>query len=136
MSFFDEGVALDTMTGKPIELAPTQAWSGFAPGRWQHAIDVRDFIVRNGKPYDGDETFLAGPSERTKAVWAKLQPYFDEERKKGVLDVDAATPSTMLAHAAGLDRPRQRGDRRPADRPAVPSRDLPGRRPAHGRGGP
>ncbi len=47
----------------------------------------------------------SGPSTRTKAVWDKLQPYFQEERKKGVLDVDAATPSTMLAHAPGwIDR--------------------------------
>ena len=53
----------------------------------------------------GDETFLAGPSRRTKAVWEKLQPYFQEEQKKGVLAVDAKTPSTLLAHQAGyIDR--------------------------------
>jgi formate C-acetyltransferase len=81
------------------------AWRTFNPGRWQDAIDVRDFIMRNVAPYDGDEKFLAGPSVRTEAVWAKLQPYFQEERKKGVLDADAATPSTMLAHAPGwIDR--------------------------------
>src|SRR4029077_16265933 len=75
------------------------------PGRWQDAIDVRDFIVRNVVPYEGDEKFLLGPSARTKAVWSKLQPYFQEERQKGVLAVDAATPSTMLAHAPGwIDR--------------------------------
>ena len=56
---------------------------------------------RNVTPYLGDEKFLAAPSERTKAVWAKLQPYFQEERKKGVLAVDAKTPSTLLAHKAG-----------------------------------
>ena len=69
------------------------------------SIDVRDFIVRNVTPYAGDEDFLAGPSQRTKAVWAKLQPYFADERKKGVLAVDAQSPSTMLAHKAGyIDR--------------------------------
>ncbi|MFZ0102777.1 MAG: formate C-acetyltransferase, partial [Pseudolabrys sp.] len=63
------------------------------------------FIVRNVTPYAGDEKFLAGPSKRTKAVWDKLQPYFQEERKKGVLAVDAKTPSTLLAHKPGyIDR--------------------------------
>ena len=80
-------------------------WNGFRPGDWLSSINVRDFIVRNVTPYTGDEGFLAGPSQRTKAVWAKLQPYFAEERKKGVLAVDAETPSTLLAHKAGyIDR--------------------------------
>src|SRR6476646_6050720 len=80
-------------------------WDGFRPGDWLSSINVRDFIVRNVTPYTGDETFLAGPSKRTKAVWAKLQPYFKEEQKKGVLAVDAKTPSTLLAHKAGyIDR--------------------------------
>lgn len=70
-----------------------------------NSINVRDFIVRNVTPYAGNEAFLAGPSQRTKAVWAKLQPYFADERKKGVLAVDAKTPSTLLAHKAGyIDR--------------------------------
>ena len=55
---------------------------------------MRDFIALNVTPYEGDEKFLVAPSERTKAVWAKLQPYFEEEQKKGVLAVDAKTPST------------------------------------------
>jgi formate C-acetyltransferase len=80
-------------------------WRGFRPGDWQTSINVRDFIVRNVTPYTGSENFLAAPSQRTKAVWAKLQPYFSDERKKGVLAVDAASPSTMLAHKAGyIDR--------------------------------
>jgi formate C-acetyltransferase len=83
----------------------TEAWSGFAPGRWQHAIDVRDFIQHNVAPYRGDEAFLAKPSERTKAVWAKLQPYFKEEIRKGVLDVDVKTPSSLTSHKPGyIDR--------------------------------
>lgn len=68
-------------------------WDGFRPGDWLSSINVRDFIVRNVTPYTGDEAFLAGPSQRTKAVWTKLQPYFAAERKKGVLAVDAQTPS-------------------------------------------
>ena len=80
-------------------------WRGFRRGDWCHSIAVRDFIVRNVSPYEGDETFLVGPSKRTKAVWEKLQPYFQEEQKKGVLAVDAKTPSTLLAHQAGyIDR--------------------------------
>ena len=80
-------------------------WRGFKPGDWSTSINVRDFIVRNVTPYDGDEKFLAPASKRTKAVWEKLQPYFQAERKKGVLAVDAKNPSTLLAHKAGyIDR--------------------------------
>jgi formate C-acetyltransferase len=80
-------------------------WRGFRQGDWCHSIAVRDFIVRNVSPYVGDETFLVGSSTRTRAVWEKLQPYFQEEQKKGVLAVDAKTPSTLLAHQAGyIDR--------------------------------
>ena len=87
------------------DLRDDRCWREFKYGDWCNAIDVRDFIVRNVTPYTGDETFLAGSSGRTKAVWAKLQPYFERERKKGVLAVDAKTPSTVLAHKAGyIDR--------------------------------
>ena len=80
-------------------------WRSFNPGDWQDSIDVRSFIVRNVTPYTGDENFLTSSTPRTKAVWAKLQPYFQDERKKGVLAVDAKTPSTLLAHKAGyIDR--------------------------------
>ncbi|MFZ0623014.1 MAG: pyruvate formate lyase family protein, partial [Pseudolabrys sp.] len=80
-------------------------WRSFNPGDWHDSIDVRSFIVRNVTPYTGDENFLTSSTPRTKAVWAKLQPYFQDERKKGVLAVDAKTPSTLLAHKAGyIDR--------------------------------
>src|SRR3954454_17867585 len=84
------------------------AREGFAPGRWQHEIDVRNFIVRNTRSYDGDEAFLAGISDRTKAVFDSLKPYFSEEAKKGVLDVDAAVPSSITSHLPGyIDRPNE-----------------------------
>jgi formate C-acetyltransferase len=83
------------------EAKDQDSWRGFRLGNWCTSIDVRDFIVRNVTPYAGDDRFLAGATKRTKAVWAKLQPYFQEERKKGVLAVDAKNPSTMLAHKAG-----------------------------------
>src|SRR4029079_5877463 len=87
---------------KPVN---DDCWRSFKQGAWCKSIDVRDFIVLNFKPYLGDDKFLAGPSKRTKAVWAKLQPYFKEEQKKGVLAVDEKNPSTLLAHKAGyIDR--------------------------------
>jgi len=82
-----------------------RCWRDFKQGNWYNTVDVRDFIICNVRPYTGDEKFLIGPSKRSKAVWDKLQPYFQEERKKGVLAVAAKTPSTMLAHKAGyIDR--------------------------------
>src|SRR5215469_8596198 len=96
---------MEGTAGLPKSLKDERCWRGCKPGRWRTAIDVRDFIVHNVTPYAADETFLAGPSKRTKAVWEKLQPYFKDEQKKGVLAVDAKTPSTMLAHKAGyIDR--------------------------------
>src|SRR5512143_2868 len=95
-----EGTA--ALAKKTFEQDP---WRGFNPGDWQGSIDVRGFIVRNVTAYTGDESFLVGASKKTKAVWDKLQPYFQAERKKGVLAVDAQHPSTMLAHEAGyIDR--------------------------------
>ncbi len=82
-------------------LKDARCWRGFHSGDWCTRIDVRDFIIRNVNPYAGDEAFLAGPSKRTKAVWSKLEPYFQRERKEGVLAADAATPSNLLAHKAG-----------------------------------
>jgi formate C-acetyltransferase len=90
-----------------LEIKPTDddCWRDFKNGSWRTSIDVRDFIIRNVSAYTGDEKFLAAPSKQTMAVWAKLQPYFQQEREKGVLAVDAKTPSTLLAHNAGyIDR--------------------------------
>jgi formate C-acetyltransferase len=82
-----------------------RGWRDFRPGSWCDTVDVRDFISCNVTAYTGDEKFLVGPTRRTRAIWDKLQPYFQEERKKGVLAVDARTPSTLLAHKAGyIDR--------------------------------
>jgi formate C-acetyltransferase len=92
---------MEGMAAIPKSQKNERSWRGFQLGPWSTSIDVRDFIVRNATPYSGDEKFLVGPSKRTKAVWNKLQPYFHDEQKKGVLAVDAQTPSTMLAHKAG-----------------------------------
>jgi len=96
---------MEGSAGRAKNPQPENCWREFAPGSWCNSIDVRDFIVCNVTPYDGDEKFLTGSSARTKAVWEKLQPYFKDEQKKGVLAVDAKTPSTLLAHKAGyIDR--------------------------------
>jgi formate C-acetyltransferase len=82
------------------------AKSGFVPGPWVGSIEVRDFIQKNYHPYDGDSSFLAGPSERTSRLWRKCQDLLRAEYKNGgVLKVDAETPITILSHAPGyIDR--------------------------------
>ncbi|WP_029287720.1 formate C-acetyltransferase [Cellulomonas sp. HZM] len=77
------------------------AWSGFVTGPWVDHVDVRDFIQRNYTPYDGDASFLAGPTPRTTGIWDKLSAMFPAERAKGVYDIDQHTPSTITSHAPG-----------------------------------
>jgi formate C-acetyltransferase len=91
------------------EAAPTgalrpampDAWRGFSSGPWQDRIDVRDFIQRNYTPYLGDASFLAGVTERTAGIWARLTAMFPAERERGVYDIDATTPASITAHAPG-----------------------------------
>jgi formate C-acetyltransferase len=86
----------------------TDAWRRFAGTGWRERVDVRDFIQANYTPYEGDASFLAGPTDRTRAVWEKVSALFPEERRRGVLDVDTATPSTITSHAPGyIDRDRE-----------------------------
>lgn len=66
----------------------SEAWRGFTEGSWNKAIDVRDFIQKNYTPYEGNESFLAGPTERTKELWQVCNDLIVEELKKGVLDID------------------------------------------------
>lgn len=64
-------------------------WSNFVGGLWESEINVRDFIQKNYKPYDGDESFLVGPTEATDKLWGKLKELQKEERSKGgVLDME------------------------------------------------
>lgn len=76
-------------------------WEGFANGAWSNSVDVRGFIQANYTPYFGDSSFLAGPTARTTALWAKLQELLKQEQQKGVLDASADRPSSILAHDAG-----------------------------------
>ena len=79
-----------------------QAWDGFTPGNWQSEIDVRDFIQRNYTPYNGDESFLAEPTERTTRLWGEVMDLFSQEAAKGgVLDMDTSVVSTITSHGAG-----------------------------------
>ena len=82
----------------------TSPWQGFRTGLWQNEINVRDFIQQNYTPYEGDESFLAPASQRTKNIWTRLNELFVEERKKGVLDI-SQIPGSITAHGPGyIDR--------------------------------
>ena len=86
-----------------LETGMELAWRGFSGGAWQQGIDVRDFILRNHAPYDGDESFLAPMTSRTENLWAQCQTLLDQEQANGgVLDIDTETISGILAHPAGF----------------------------------
>ena len=76
-------------------------WNGFVEGDWCNKIDVRDFIQKNYTPYDGDESFLTGASERTNLVWNRCTDLLKEELKKGVLDIDVDRVSGINSYDAG-----------------------------------
>ena len=77
-------------------------WEGFVGRKWKQQIDVRDFIQNNYTPYDGDETFLAGPTEATDKLWGALQKLQKEERAKGgVLDMDTDIVTSIVSHKPG-----------------------------------
>ena len=66
-----------------------EAWEGFEGGNWLNEIDVRDFIQKNYTPYEGDESFLVGPTERTVKLWDDVMSLLLKEREQGgVLDMD------------------------------------------------
>ncbi len=83
--------------------------SEFKSGNWQKYIDVRDFIARNYTPYDGDESFLAPPTARTKALWDEVSALMKEETARGgVYDIDTHTISGIDAYAPGyIDREKE-----------------------------
>ena len=82
--------------------ADQKAWEGFVKGNWCDEIDVRDFIQLNYTPYEGDASFLAGPTEKTMRVWNTLEDkYLSEERKVRILDVDTDTPADIDAFKPG-----------------------------------
>ena len=77
-------------------------WDGFKAGTWQKHINVRDFILLNYTLYEGDESFLAGPTDRTNKLWGEVLDLFQQEREHdGVLDMDTSVVSTITSHPAG-----------------------------------
>jgi formate C-acetyltransferase len=83
-----------------------KAWVGFNLGDWCENIDVRDFIQKNYTPYEGDEAFLAPPTERTRRLMAKLEEKLKEERDNGgIVGIDTETVTSLTAYpAAYLDQ--------------------------------
>ena len=79
-----------------------EQWEDFEGRLWQEEVNVRDFVQKNYKPYDGDESFLAGPTEATDKLWGELQKLQKEEHAKGgVLDMDTEVVSTLTSHKPG-----------------------------------
>jgi formate C-acetyltransferase len=89
------------------QTSSSDAWRNFKPGLWQRDVNVRWFLQQNYTPYEGDAKFLAPATERTTAIWKKLEALFVEERKKGVLDV-SLVPSSITAHGPGyIDKDKE-----------------------------
>lgn len=85
------------------------AWKNFNAGNWQTSIDVRDFIQKNYTPYEGDDKFLAGPTERTGKIMEKVRDLLAQEREKTVLDISKDVGTSILAHAPGyIDKENER----------------------------
>ena len=82
-----------------------EQWNGFKGNRWKEKIDVRNFIGMNYTPYDGDASFLEGPTEATEKLWGKLQALQKEERAKGgVLDMETEVPDILMKKQKTLKR--------------------------------
>ncbi len=86
-----------------------EAWNGFERGIWTREINVRSFIKHNYTPYDGDESFLEKPTEKTKKLWDEVLDLFQQEREAGgVLDMDTKVISTITSHAPGyIDKEKE-----------------------------
>lgn len=83
-------------------MAQFEQWAGFTGENWKSSVDVRDFIQNNYTPYDGDESFLVGPTEATNKLWGRLQELQKEERAKGgVLDMETEVVSGLTAYGPG-----------------------------------
>lgn len=102
-------------------MATNIAYQGFSDGKWLSEINVRDFIQRNYRAYDGDENFLEGPTKKTKKVWKKTKKLLNREFKKGgILDVDISKESTITSHGPGyIDQKNESIVGLQADKPLV-----------------
>lgn len=85
-----------------------QEWTDFNPGSWTTDINVRSFIQHNYTPYEGDASFLEGPTQRTAALWEEVLELMREESAKGILDAETLKPSTITAYGPGyLDKEKE-----------------------------
>ena len=83
-------------------MAQYEQWAGFKGRNWTHSVDVRSFIQDNYTPYEGDDSFLEGPTEATNKLWGRLQELQKEERAKGgVLDMETEVVSGLTAYGPG-----------------------------------
>ena len=101
-------------------------WEGFEGRIWKEEVNTRDFIQKNYTPYDGDESFLAGPTDATNKLWGALQKLQKEERAKGgVLDMETEVVSGLTAYGPRLHRPELKDlERSSACRPTSPKARL------------
>lgn len=93
-----------------LDALEAEGWEGFVPGKWQKEVEVRDFIQRNYTPYEGDDTFLAAPTQDTKDLWQMVLELSKKEREAGgVLDMDTKVVSTLTSHGPGyLDKSKEK----------------------------
>ena len=103
MNAMDSGyIKGETGNKEGVDIYIMNPWRNFTEGYWQSEIDVREFIQLNYSPYEGDESFLAGPTRRTKKLWDKTTVLLEEENKKGgTLNIDTSTVSTITSHGPG-----------------------------------
>ena len=88
----------------------TNYWEGFKNGSWQKEVNVRDFILKNFKPYYGDSAFLSGPTLETTQLWEQVMELSKLERERGgVYDLDTDIVSTITSHGPGyLDKTKEK----------------------------
>jgi len=85
-----------------LNIQDPKEWYSFNEGKWCNSINIRDFILKNFTPYDGDDSFLEGPTEATNTLWKQVLDLSKQEREAGgVLDMDTKIVSTITSHGAG-----------------------------------
>ncbi len=87
------------------DVSRSDPWRGFHGQGWREGVDTRGFLQGNYTPYEGDASFLAAATQRTRSMWSRLTALFPDERERGVYDVDTHNPASITAHAPGyIDR--------------------------------
>ncbi|WFR59707.1 formate C-acetyltransferase [Anaerocolumna sp. AGMB13025] len=85
-----------------------QEWNDFNPGSWTTDVNVRSFIQHNYTPYEGDDSFLAGPTKRTEELWKQVSDLMKVETEKGIIDAETSKPSTITTFGPGyIDKEKE-----------------------------